>query len=139
MKKTICKREYDTAEAEVIKKFTYSYFGDSSGYEETLYKSKEGLFFLYGKGGTDSPYPTEDIQRLAKAKVNDWIYVIILSILAVICGIMLIVKTEIGTIELTVIVGIFLTAYSLTSIIDTVIFKENLDLIAKQLGYIHKK
>ena len=52
---------------------------------------------------------------------------------------MVIIKTEIGTIELTVIVGIFLTAYSLTSIIDTVIFKENIDLIAKQLGYIHKK
>ena len=76
---------------------------------------------------------------LKKAKVNDWIYVIILSVLAIICGIMVIIKTEIGTIELTVIVGIFLTAYSLTSIIDTVIFKENIDLIAKQLGYVHKK
>lgn len=75
---------------------------------------------------------------LKKSKVKDWIYVVLLSILAIICGIMLIIKTEIGTIELTVIVGIFLTAYSLTSIIDTIIFKENLDLIAKQLGYVHK-
>lgn len=75
---------------------------------------------------------------LKKGKVKDWIYVAILSILAIICGIMLIVKTEIGTIELTVIVGIFLTAYSLTSIIDIAIFKENINTIAKQLGFVHK-
>lgn len=75
---------------------------------------------------------------LKGGKVKDWIYVAILSILAIICGIMLIIKTEIGTIELTVIVGIFLTAYSLTSIIDIAIFKENINTIAKQLGYVHK-
>ena len=62
---------------------------------------------------------------LKSAKVKDWIYVAILSILAVICGIMLIIKTEIGTIELTVILGIFLAAYSLASVIDCLIFKEN--------------
>ena len=76
---------------------------------------------------------------LKKAKVSDWLYVSILSILAIICGIMLLMKTEIGTIEITVIVGIFLTAYSLTSIIDVVIFKENLVKIAKQLGFVEKK
>jgi len=75
---------------------------------------------------------------LKKGKIKDWIYVAILSILAIICGIMLIIKTEIGTIELTVIVGIFLTAYSLTSIIDIAIFKENLKVIAKQLGFVPK-
>lgn len=75
---------------------------------------------------------------LKSGKVKDWIYVAILSILAIICGIMLIIKTEIGTIELTVIVGIFLTAYSLTSIIDIAIFKENIKVIAKQLGFVPK-
>lgn len=75
---------------------------------------------------------------LKNGKAKDWIYVAILSILAIICGIMLIIKTEIGTIELTVIVGIFLTAYSLTSIIDIAIFRENVNVIAKQLGFMHK-
>lgn len=75
---------------------------------------------------------------LKGCEVKDWIYVSILSILAIICGIMLIVKTQIGTIELTVIVGIFLTAYSLTSIIDIAIFKENLNTIAKELGFTPK-
>ena len=76
---------------------------------------------------------------LKKAKVSDWLYVAILSVLAILCGIMLLMKTEIGTIEITVLVGIFLTAYSLTSIIDIVIFKENLVKIAKQLGFVEKK
>lgn len=75
---------------------------------------------------------------LRNCEVKDWFYVAILSILAIICGIMLIVKTEIGTIELTVIVGIFLTAYSLTSIIDIAIFKEHLNTIAKKLGFTPK-
>lgn len=76
---------------------------------------------------------------LKKSKVKDWKFVAILSILAIICGIMLVIKTEIGTIELTVIIGIFLAAYSLTSVLDTVIFKENINLIAKELSHDIKK
>ena len=73
MKKTICKREYDTDSATMIKKYTYSYLGDPSGFEETLFQTPEGLFFLYVKGGETSPYPNEDILRLAKAKVDQWL------------------------------------------------------------------
>jgi len=73
MKKIICKKEYDTQTAAMIKKHTVSYFGDPAGYEEILYQTPEGLYFLYVSGGTASPYPTEDILRLAKTKVNDWI------------------------------------------------------------------
>lgn len=72
MKKIICKREYDTETATLIKKFTSGCYGDPAGYEETLYQTPDGLYFLYVNGGTDSPYPSEDIQRLAKTKVNDW-------------------------------------------------------------------
>ena len=75
---------------------------------------------------------------LKEAKVKDWIYVAILSMLAVACGIMLIVKAEIASIELTVIVGIFLTAYSLTAIMDIAIFKENLEKIIKKISNEHK-
>lgn len=73
MKKTICKREYDTAVSEQIKKFTSGQFGDPAGFEETLYRTPEGLYFVYVCGGETSPYPNEDILRLARAKVDGWL------------------------------------------------------------------
>lgn len=72
MKKIICKKEYDTETATLIKKYTYGYFGDPAGYEENLCQTPDGLYFLHVQGGEASPYPTEDILRLAKTKVNDW-------------------------------------------------------------------
>lgn len=72
MKKTIAKREYDTETATLVKKFVCGDFGDPSGYEEALYQTPGGLYFLYVCGGEASPYPNEDIQRLAKTKVNSW-------------------------------------------------------------------
>ncbi|MBO5317575.1 MAG: hypothetical protein J6A74_03955 [Oscillospiraceae bacterium] len=72
MKKIICKREYDTETATMIQKYTYSCFGDPAGYEEILFQTPGGLYFLYVCGGEDSPYPKEDILRLAKAKVEEW-------------------------------------------------------------------
>jgi len=73
MKKIICKKEYDTETATLVKKYTYSYYGDPAGYEETLYQTPGGLYFLYVAGGEVSAYPQEDILRLAKTKVNEWL------------------------------------------------------------------
>ena len=73
MIKIICKKEYDTETATLVKKYTHSYFGDPAGYEELLFQTPAGLYFVYGYGGENSPYPEENIQRLAKTKVNDWI------------------------------------------------------------------
>ena len=73
MKKIINKREYDTETATLVAKSTYGNFGDPTGYEEILYQTPEGLYFLYVRGGEASPYPNEDILRLAKAKVNGWL------------------------------------------------------------------
>lgn len=72
MKKIICKKEYDTETASIVKKCTVGYFGDPAGYEEILFQTPDGLYFVYGHGGEDSPYPEETISRLAKTKVNDW-------------------------------------------------------------------
>ena len=72
MKKIICKKEYDTEPATLVKKYTCGSFGDPAGYEENLYQTSTGLYFLHVMGGETSPYPTEDILRLAKTKVNDW-------------------------------------------------------------------
>lgn len=73
MKKIICKREYDTHVSELVKKHTFGQFGDPAGYEETLYRTPEGLYFLYVLGGEISPYPNEDILRLARSKVDTWL------------------------------------------------------------------
>ena len=73
MKKIICKKEYDTENATLIKKSTYGFYGDPTGYEEILFQTPGGIYFVYVRGGDASPYPNEDILRLAKTKVNAWI------------------------------------------------------------------
>ena len=72
MQKTICKKLYDTETATLIKAYSVGNLGDSTGYEEDLYQTPEGLYFLHVGGGEASLYPTEDILRLAKTKVKDW-------------------------------------------------------------------
>ena len=72
MKKIICKKEYDTETATLIKAYSFGELGNAAGYEEDLYQTPEGLYFLHVGGGEASPYPTEDILRLAKTKVKDW-------------------------------------------------------------------
>ena len=73
MKKVICKVEYDTATAELVKKNTFGAFGDPAGYEECLYKTADGKFFLYVNGGEESPYTEENIKRMSAAKAEGWL------------------------------------------------------------------
>lgn len=72
MKKIICKVEYDTEKSELIAKKTFGNFGDSDGYEESLYVTADGKYFLYTNGGEDSKYPKESITRMSKAKADEW-------------------------------------------------------------------
>lgn len=73
MKKIICKVEYDTEKSELVAKFTSGAFGETTGYEESLYKTESGKFFLYVNGGEESPYKKEDIKRLSTAKADEWL------------------------------------------------------------------
>ena len=73
MKKVICKVEYDTENAELLKKRTFGSFGDPAGYEETLYKTEKGYFFLYVNGGEESPYTKEDIKCMSAKKAEEWL------------------------------------------------------------------
>lgn len=73
MNKTICKVNYDTETAVAVKKFTSGEFGDPKGYEEVLYQTENGSYFIYVNGGAESIYPNEDIRRIAKTKVDAWI------------------------------------------------------------------
>jgi hypothetical protein len=73
MKKVICKVEYDTEISELVCKKTVGNFGEATGYEESLYKTEGGKFFLYVNGGEESPYAKEDIKRMSAAKAEEWL------------------------------------------------------------------
>ena len=73
MKKIICKKEYDTEASSSVKKFTSGEFGSADGYEETLFVTEGGNYFLYTNGGTESPYKKEDIKRMSRAAAEEWL------------------------------------------------------------------
>lgn len=73
MIKIICKVEYNTENAELILNKTFGQFGDAEGYEETLYKTEGGKYFLYVNGGEASPYKKEDIKRMSADKAKAWL------------------------------------------------------------------
>ena len=72
MQKIICKKLYDTAASTEIMKRTFGNFGDPDGYEETLFVTEEGNYFLYVRGGEKSKYPKEDIKRMSKDSAERW-------------------------------------------------------------------
>lgn len=72
MKKIISKIEFDTETATLVKAYSFGEMGDPAGYEEDLYQTPDGLYFLHVGGGEASIYPSEDIVRLAKTKLKAW-------------------------------------------------------------------
>ena len=73
MQKVICKKVYDTETATLVKKVTYGYFGSSEGYEEILFQTEGGNYFLYTNGVADSKYTKENITRMSADKANAWL------------------------------------------------------------------
>ena len=73
MQKIICKKLYDTEASEIVKKVTCGNFGDADGYEETLYVTADGAFFLYENGGESSIHPKENIKRMSKKTADEWL------------------------------------------------------------------
>lgn len=73
MRKIINGVEYDTDKASVNKKFTYRSPGDATGYEETLFITDNGKYFIYTNGGTKSKYPTENITPIEREQVLGWV------------------------------------------------------------------
>jgi len=73
MKKIICKKEYNTDASTVVKKTTFGEFGDPAGYEETLYVTESGSYFLYVNGGEESKYTKEDIKRMSAKAAEAWL------------------------------------------------------------------
>ncbi|MCM1438601.1 MAG: hypothetical protein NC131_05250 [Roseburia sp.] len=73
MTKRIDGAVYDTQSSTMDKKFTYGAPGDAAGYEETLYITFDGRYFIYTNGGARSKYPHEDITPIAREEVRGWI------------------------------------------------------------------
>ena len=73
MKTIICKKEYDTEKSRLLKKFVCGNYGDESGYEESLYETDSGSYFLYSNGGEKSKHPTESIKRMSKKTAELWL------------------------------------------------------------------
>lgn len=63
---------YDTETATIDKKFTCGAPGDPYGYEETLYITNDGKFFVYTYGGVKSKYPHENIVPIEREDVKNW-------------------------------------------------------------------
>ena len=72
MKAIINRKTYNTETAEKQGEIFVSVFGDPAGYEESLFKTKKGVFFLYGKGGSESKYKEEAITPLTKEQAEQW-------------------------------------------------------------------
>lgn len=72
MKKIIRKKEYNTDTAQLVASRAFSYYGDPAGYEEKLYQTPDGFYFLYGIGGEASPYPDPSIKAISKANAQKW-------------------------------------------------------------------
>lgn len=73
MQKTICKKVYDTETSTLVRKVTCGEFGCPNGYEESLYQTESGNYFLYTNGGAESKYKKEDITRMSADKAKAWL------------------------------------------------------------------
>ena len=72
MRKEIDGVIYDTATSTIDKKFTYGVPGDPCGYEETLYITSDGRYFIYTYGGSQSKYPVENVVPIEREDVKNW-------------------------------------------------------------------
>lgn len=73
MKKTVRGKVLNTETATIVKKLTYGSLGDTDGYEETLYVTEDGTYFLYTNGGAESKYPEESITLKYKSGAEKWL------------------------------------------------------------------
>lgn len=73
MRKEVDGVVYDTLNSTVDKKFTYGVPGDPCGFEETLYITSDGKYFVYTYGGQSSKYTCENIIPIKREDVKGWI------------------------------------------------------------------
>ena len=64
---------------------------------------------------------------------NNWLPILIFAVISIICGLIIIINPQVGTVALTASLGFLIMVYSLSNIVDTIIFKKNVKEIAKML------
>jgi uncharacterized membrane protein HdeD (DUF308 family) len=77
-----------------------------------------------------------DIQlslSLKKIGYSSWLLPTIMSVIAILCGILMIVFPQSGTIALTTLFGILLIVYSAAGVVDLFVFKKNVNDIVKEI------
>lgn len=60
-----------------------------------------------------------------------WIWTLLMAILSIICGFILILNPSVTSITVTLIAGIMMIIYSISDIVDMVVFKKHMNEIAK--------
>ena len=72
MRKVINKKTYDTKTAKLLGVKYSGEFGDSDGYEEQLFMTKNKDYFIYGVGGIASKYVKPVITLIAEKEAEAW-------------------------------------------------------------------
>ena len=70
---------------------------------------------------------------LKKCGYNYWLLSFALSILSIFCGIMMVINPESSSLILTALVGVLLIIYSISDIVNLLIFKNNITKVVKLL------
>ncbi len=63
--------------------------------------------------------------------ISNWSYMLVASILSILCGILFVVNPILGAVVTTQIIGIIIMIYAVMSIIDNIAFKDKFDRITK--------
>ncbi|MDD2459233.1 MAG: hypothetical protein PHQ83_12085 [Eubacteriales bacterium] len=64
---------YNTETAELIAETAQGSYGDSTGFEEKLYKRGPRDYFIFGHGGENSPYPQPGLFVLSAQDARAWL------------------------------------------------------------------
>jgi hypothetical protein len=72
MVRIINKKTYDTDKDEHLGFKYVGVFGHLNGFEEQLFITKSGQYYLFGAGGPESPYPVATIKLLTEKEAELW-------------------------------------------------------------------
>lgn len=72
MRTKIGAKIYDTDKSELIGEQIVGQYCSADGFEEKLYRKGPQDYFIYGLGGSLSPYPAETLLNLSLADATEW-------------------------------------------------------------------
>lgn len=94
---------------------------------QTIIPIMLGIYFIL-----DSIFKLKVITFLRRIDNTSWILTLLLTILSIICGIVLIANPLDSSIAIALFAGIILIVYSITGMIDMLLFKKNIHDLVKE-------